>query len=195
MRQPQAPIARHEAAHAVVAHLLGARIRKIGLSAESQEEGLANIDRNGVSLDAIRQILFAGSLAEIKCRASARLGCSVVFDVDQITGLEQVAYEDDFLEEHNPAVAFRKAGNQPTTFTPTQGNEFSDFESFCDSDLREMTARGDFGRCLREVIGRLDDPVVWGQVEVVAAELLKTGTVSAERFLELVAPPSPLLGS
>jgi hypothetical protein len=46
MSQPeQSPIARHEAAHEVVAHLLGARIRKIELSAESQEKGLTNIDR------------------------------------------------------------------------------------------------------------------------------------------------------
>ena len=65
MSQPRnAAIAHHEAGQAIIARLLGARVSKIVLSEENQEEGVANADRNGLTPDAI---LFQILLCRIAC--------------------------------------------------------------------------------------------------------------------------------
>ncbi len=177
MSQPRnAAVAHHEAGHAVVARLLGAGVREVVLSERNQEQGLSQIQVKGLSQHAIRQILFAGSLAEIKHLAMAQWGCQATFDLSQLDGLGQVAYEEDCLEECNPSIVFRTGGEQLVPFTPTHGNVFSDFEDFC-TESRETTSRDDFFRSLCAVMQRLDDSVVWMHVQVVAKELLEKGAV------------------
>jgi hypothetical protein len=176
-------VAHHEVGHAVVADHLGADVSEIVLSERNQQEGLSHIQAKGLSEDGIRQILFAGSLAEIKYLAMAQWGCPATFDLSQLDGLKQVAYEEDYLEAGNPAIYFRTSNDQLVAFTPRDGNVFSDFEDFC-SGHRETTSRDEFFRSLRTVMQLLDDTSVWTHVEMVAQELLEKGAVSTETFLE-----------
>jgi hypothetical protein len=179
--------AHHEAGHALVAHVLGRRVKGLRSCPEKPERGRALVDKEGITLNDCVRICCAGPLSEIRYEAEQKWRCRLALNACDMEGLVNLVYDE--RNRHSFIIVVHKflaADGTPRDFEPPDPNAFSDLNELNKSGIPSKVDKEEFRTLLRETIDLLNDADIWEKVKAVAAEF-KQKDIAADRFLEIVA--------